>query len=282
MNPRGEGRRERVKKLRANGLEIAYEDLGGSHADLRPLVLVHGFTGHREDFEGAIPALAQERRVLVPDLRGHGDSGRCDLADYHFDALVGDLLAFLDALSIERCDLLGHSMGGMVALRFVLLHSDRVVSLVLMNTSPTAPESIGAPGFERALTLAREVGMPELQRRAEKAGRKMSDAILERRSEPYWTHHRKRYLAMDADAFAGLGRAMLDQVSLVSRLHEIRQPTLVLVGESDRDFLAGADLLEQGIASARRVTIPAAGHHPHQENLQPWLDALLDHLRAND
>src|SRR5512145_3325852 len=100
-------------RVRVNGIEIAYEDRGRG---ARPLVLVHGFTGFRHDFAGQLDALAGELRVLAPDLRGHGESGRSgDPADYTLARLCEDLLGFLDALEIEQCDLLGHSIRGILA-----------------------------------------------------------------------------------------------------------------------------------------------------------------------
>ncbi|MGH7286868.1 MAG: alpha/beta fold hydrolase, partial [Myxococcota bacterium] len=96
-----------------NGIELAYEERGRG---TRPLVLVHGFTGFRGDFATQLEALAGHGRVLAPDLRGHGESGRSgDPAHYTLAGLAADLLGFLDALGVERCDLLGHSMGGMLA-----------------------------------------------------------------------------------------------------------------------------------------------------------------------
>lgn len=106
-----------MQRVRVNGIEIAFEEHG---AGTRPLVLLHGFTGFRQDFATQVDALAKRGRVIAPDLRGHGDSGHAEPARYTLRHLQQDLVELLDALDIGSCDLLGHSMGGMVALRAVL------------------------------------------------------------------------------------------------------------------------------------------------------------------
>ena len=147
-------------RVRANGIEIAFEEHGRGD---RPLLLVHGFTGFRQDFASQLAGLAQHGRVLAPDLRGHGESGRTgDPASYGFEELTADLLGFLDALGIERCDLLGHSMGGMVALRAALAAPGRIASLVLMDTAPGPLAFIDRAQLELAARVAREAGMAVL------------------------------------------------------------------------------------------------------------------------
>ncbi|MGH7291971.1 MAG: alpha/beta fold hydrolase, partial [Myxococcota bacterium] len=124
--------------LTINGADLVYEDVGhGSRA----FVLVHGFTGFRDDFRERLPALAALGRTIIYDHRGHGESANTgDAASYTFAQLVDDLGTLLDALDIARCDLLGHSMGGMLALRFALARPQRVASLVLMDTAARTPD----------------------------------------------------------------------------------------------------------------------------------------------
>jgi pimeloyl-ACP methyl ester carboxylesterase len=170
----------------------------------------------------------------------------------------------------------------MLALRFVLAHPDRVATLILMNTSPAVPEGMARSGLDKAIGLAIERGMSELQILIERAGRQQDDPLVRGWLDRYWAHHRVRYGAMDPQAYAEMGRAMLEQVPVTDRLGEIVQPSLILVGEGDHDFLPGTDRLEAGIPGAHRVTLTGAGHHPHQESPEEWLGAVLHHLREND
>jgi len=270
-----------VKRISIGEVELSYNEAGDGG---RPLVLLHGLTGHRDDFRERLPDLADTGRLLAPDLRGHGDftpTGRSE--SFTFEQLVADLAALLEAWDIASCDLLGHSFGGMLALRFVLAHPQCVDSLILMDTAPFAPDGYTAETFEKAGAIARARGMAFLQELVEKAARNdanpsPADRQTAKWSAHYWAHHRRRYAAMDPEGYAALGALMMKQRPIVERLPEIRCPATVLVGENDNEFLRGAEALETGIAHAVRVTLPDAGHHPHMENPAEWLDAIRDHL----
>jgi pimeloyl-ACP methyl ester carboxylesterase len=269
--------RARVGDVDMAWLEAGPVDPGAAPSP--PLVLVHGFTGHRDDWIEVLPDLAAHRRTIAVDLRGHGDSEYVtDGSDYSFEQLAKDLLGLLDHLGIERCDLLGHSVGGMIVLRFALAHPERVRSLIFMNTAPEVPKALSRDAWQKATEIAEARGMAFLQELSEKVGRLKADPILETWGERYWLHQRRRLRAMTPESYRGIGSALFDSESLVSRLGEIRLPSLVLVGEGDQEFLPGAELLASHLPNARRVTIPEAGHHPHQENKTAWLDAIESFL----
>ncbi|MBW2268305.1 MAG: alpha/beta hydrolase [Deltaproteobacteria bacterium] len=271
----------RTRRVRLGDVELSCNEIEGEG---RAFVLLHGLTGHRHDFRARLPELADLGWLLVPDLRGHGDftqTGRDET--FVLSQLVADLLAFLDVEGIEACDLLGHSFGGMLALRFVLEHPERVASLVLMDTSPFAPDGYTRAVFAKAGAIARARGMEFLQRAVENAARansspSASDRQTRKWADAYWPHHRLRYTSMDPVAYAALTLCMLEQASVEHRLGEIACPTSVLVGCDDLEFLRGSDALQAGISGAVRVTIPDAGHHPHMENPEAWSAAVREHL----
>jgi pimeloyl-ACP methyl ester carboxylesterase len=269
-------------RVRANGIEIAFESHGEGE---RPLVLVHGFTGFREDFATQLPELARHGRVLAPDLRGHGESARGEAASYRFETLVGDLLGFLAALGVERADVLGHSMGGMVALRAALAAPERIASLVLMSTSAAPLGFIDRAQLALAGRVAREAGMAALAqilraRAADDAARGEADRRVEREwgEERFWAWRTARVAAMDPAAYEPLGLALAGQEDLTPRLAAIACPTAVLVGELDRDFRGPSDALARGLPDARLHVLPRAGHQPQHEAPEAWRAAVLAHL----
>jgi 2-succinyl-6-hydroxy-2,4-cyclohexadiene-1-carboxylate synthase len=270
-------------RMRGNGVEIAYEELGRGD---RPLVLVHGFTGFRQDFATQLPALAEHGRVVVPDLRGHGESGRAaDAGGYSFDALTDDLLAFLAALGAPRCDLLGHSMGGMLALRAVLRAPERIGSLVLMDTAPGPLAFVDLARLELAARVGREAGMPALAqilraRAKDDAERSAPDRRIEEEwgAERFWAWRTARIAAMDPAAYEALGLALVNQEDLTPRLGEIRCPTTVLVGKLDHEFRAPSEALARHIPGAKLVVLPNAAHQPQHEAPEAWRAAVLAHL----
>lgn len=272
-----------LRRDRVGELEIESEDHGRGAP---PFVLVHGFTGSRDDFREMLPVLARRGRTLAPDLRGHGGTtnpGRPEA--YGLGRLVDDVAGWLDAVGIERCDLLGHSMGGMVALRLALAHPDRVASLVLMDTAPGPITARTRGWFEVAGKIAHEQGMEALFELARKAGESdpnRPDAVvrtIERMGQSvYWERIRAKMLAMDPFAFSTLGTMLSGHEGVEGRLGEIGCPTTVVVGELDVPFRAPSDAMERGIPGARQVVIPDAAHSPQLENPKAWLEAIEGHL----
>jgi pimeloyl-ACP methyl ester carboxylesterase len=264
-------------------VEIEWERTGSGD---RPFVLVHGFTGSRDDWSDVLPALAELGPTLVLDQRGHGGSSNPGTPSaYSLEQLVLDLARFLDVMEIGRCDLLGHSMGGMVSLRFVLAHADRVASLVLMDTAAGPIDGASRRILEIGGKIAREQGMAKLfaamrVQMSQDPERPAASRCAEERMGPerYWERIRAKIEAMDAEAFATLGEQLTDHDGVEDRLGEIACPTTVLVGTEDTPFLAPARELEAGIRGARRVEIPDAGHSPQIENTELWLAAIRDHL----
>ncbi len=273
----------KTRRVRIGELEIQVDEAGEGD---RPLVLLHGLTGHRRDFETVLSGLARHGRVLAPDIRGHGGSHPPTTAPSHdFETLVADLLGLLDSRGIERCDLLGHSFGGMIAVRFCLAHPERVASLILMSTSCEAPDNLTRETFEKAGGFARAKGMATLQSRLEEIGRAdeaplppdASDELRDWRAR-YWDHHRLRHRDLDPAAYQDLGIAMMDQVPVTSRLEEIECPSLVIIGEEDVDFVRGAGVLAKGLRDVNVKELPGVEHHPHQEAGARFLEIVAEFL----
>jgi len=262
---------------------IAWHECGDEASASLPLVLLHGFTGHRDDFLGIMTELGEQRRVLAPDLRGHGDTDSTEgRLGWCFEQLVADLVSYLDALEIDRIDLLGHSVGGFVALRFALAHPERVRSLVFLCTAPETPSEMDPKGWRAASGLAEARGMEGLQPPAEKVIRADPFPGLPAWGdvERYYAHHARRHLSMTPESYREVGQMFFESTSLVSRLPEVAVPTLVLVGEQDVDWLPGAALFEENLPNVRRVTIRDAEHHPHQENRAAFMRELKAHLAS--
>jgi pimeloyl-ACP methyl ester carboxylesterase len=269
-----------LRKIAVRGIEMELEDAGEGD---RPLVLVHGFTGSRDDFREHVPELARLGRTLALDQRGHGgtsNSGRAE--DYTMDGLVADLAAAFDALQLGRADLLGHSLGGMVALRFALAHPERVASLVLMDTS-ARPMALPIPEPVRAalVKLVHEQGaaalLPGMRQRADLPP-SMRRTIERMGAEAFWGRIQRKLEAMDPVAWTALLRVLGECEPAADRLGEIRCPTLVMVGAEDQPFLAPAHELARGIPGAERVTIEEAAHSPQLENPPEWAAAMRAHL----
>jgi pimeloyl-ACP methyl ester carboxylesterase len=127
------------ERIEIGGLKLAYRDWGDPGA--RPIVLLHGYTGHSRTWDSFARRLLPAYRVLALDQRGHGLSDWA--ATYSTDAMVDDLRAFADALALDRFTLLGLSMGGRVAIHFAGAYPGRVERLVIVDIAPET-SSVGA------------------------------------------------------------------------------------------------------------------------------------------
>ncbi|MBK6668985.1 MAG: alpha/beta hydrolase [Actinobacteria bacterium] len=146
----------------AGDVELAVVQAG---AGGEPLLLVHGFTGSKEDFGDEMERLAARGfHVVAPDLRGHGSSDQPgDEADYSLAVFADDMWALADAVGWDRFHLLGHSMGGMIAQVMVLARPDRVHRLVLMDTHHGVVPDLDPDIIALGVHVARTEGLAVIQ-----------------------------------------------------------------------------------------------------------------------
>jgi len=166
-----------------------------------PLLLVHGFGHHAHVWDDLAPELAPYYRVLALDLRGHGDSDRDPAGRYDPETLVRDLDAATQRLGIDRLVLVGHSLGGRVAMRFAAAHPERMAGLVIVDAGPEldwrgvlkirdetarTPESFASPAeYERLLARALPMAAPQALARLARHGlRPRDDGRFEPKLDP--------------------------------------------------------------------------------------------------
>ena len=281
----------RTRRLSVGGVELEVVEAGVGG---RPLLLVHGFGGAKEDFLEHVPALAEAGwHTVAPDLRGHGTSDApVEEEAYALEVLASDLLALADALGWDRFALLGHSMGGMAAQLATLAAPERIRALVLMDTSH------GPVEVDRSLALAsieivRSGGMPALAEAiaALPGGSPFStpEGQQARKSRPSplggddieasWAAFADaKLLASSPAMYTAMVPAMLDQPDRLHALERLQVPTLVVVGEHDASFLQACRRLAGTIPGARLVVVAGAGHSPQHEAPQAWRHAVLSFL----
>ena len=133
-----------------SGITLAYAEFGDPAGP--PVLFIHGFTDTAASWLPVLPFLQRHYRLILPDLRGHGGSSRPETGYARAD-LAADLLALIDALGLDRVDLVGHSLGSLVAQTIATTWPERVRRVVLISSTAT-PEP-GAESFDLAGALAR-------------------------------------------------------------------------------------------------------------------------------
>ena len=253
----------------------------------RPLLLVHGFTGTKQDFTPWLDELAGLGwHAVAPDLRGHGQSSKPDAESaYSFEVMADDVLRLADALGWNRFVMLGHSMGGMVAQFVARSAGERLAGLILMDTTHGPLDNLDSDLIEAAVSIVRGQGIDALadvmatyegplttpaHRRllAERAG------YAEFTDRKFRTSSPAMYAAM-----APLFPTAADRLDSLRRL-PATVPVLVIVGEQDEPFLAPSQRMAAAVPRGSLALIPDAGHCPQFENTDLWWRALTEFLAS--
>jgi pimeloyl-ACP methyl ester carboxylesterase len=260
----------------ADGTVLAYDDLGAAAADRPPVVLVHGHPFNRSMWQPQATALvAAGHRVILPDLRGYGESGVVPGRTL-FAEFAGDLAALLDHLGVARAVVGGVSMGGQIAMEFHRAYPDRVAALVLADTSPVAETEDGKAFRNRLADRLLAEGLDGY-----------ANEVIDKMLAPYNVTglpdvagrvlRMMRTTAPEGAAAALRGRA--ERPDYRASLAGARVPVLVLVGADDvYTPVAEARALHGLIPDAELVVVEGAGHLPGLERPEPFNDAVVGFL----
>jgi len=263
-----------AKTAEVNGAKLHYEVAGGGD----PLVLVHAGIADGRMWGAQMDAFSEHFRTVRYDMRGFGASPAV-AGPYSHHA---DLRALLDALEIERASFVGCSMGGATVIDFALENPERVRALVLVGSAIGGFEFDEEPPEEwEELVAADERG--DLERVSELEVRMWVDGP---RRGPEAVDPAVRDLVREMNLIAlqnealQLGEELEPDTPAASRLHQLRAPTLVLVGDEDRPrTLAAADLLEKELSNAQKKVIAGTAHLPNMERPEEFNRLVLGFLR---
>jgi pyruvate dehydrogenase E2 component (dihydrolipoamide acetyltransferase) len=258
--------------VEAGGRRIRYLALG--EGDGVPILLIHGFGGDLNNWQFNQEALAGGRVTYAIDLPGHGGSTK-DLGggQVHVGALASAVVEFMDAKGIEKTHLVGHSLGGAIALDLALNHADRVASATAICSAGLGPD-INMDYIDGFIQAKRRKQLePVLQMLVadpEMVSREMIEDVLKF----------KRLDGVDValnriieGCFAG-GRQALD---LTARLAELTVPTQIIWGRKDRIIPAAH---AEGLPATIPVHLLDAGHMVHLERSAEVNERISRHIQS--
>lgn len=252
------------------------------------VVLIHGMAGSLDTWDPVFSSLARSCDVIALDLPGHGSSSRLR-GDFSLGSLASAVRDVMDSLHVDAATIVGHSLGGGIAMQFIYQFPERCERLVLVSSGGLGREVtpllriLTAPGADLALA-----GVTRLQRnrRSAAVGRLMRPVARRIWNDlPYML----RQMATLGDpqsrvSFLGTVHAVIDRngqrISATDRLHLAQHlPTLIVWGERDRiiPISHGRDtaaLLEE----CRFDIVPGAGHYPHEDDPVRFAAALADFI----
>ena len=251
---------------------LFHRDLGG--AGRPPLVILHGFLGSSRNWQTAGHDLAEAFQVSALDLRNHGGSPHA--AEMTYEAMTADVLGWLDAQGLQRVTLLGHSMGGKVAMQLACRHPARVDRLIIVDIAPKDyhwPERREEFAAMNELDLARLASRAEAERQLESrvpdwAMRKFLLTNLERGAGESW-----RWQINLPVLTAAIGA--LEKNSLGPDERFLRPTLFVTGGKSRYVHPTDAGEIRRHFPAAAIATIPEAGHNPHMETRETFVRTVL-------
>ncbi len=249
------------------GQRVHYLEWG--RAGATPIVCVHGYTSSAQAFNALARHVQDRCHLLVPDVRGHGESAWSPAGAYQYHDQVGDLSAFVDALGLGRFTLVGTSMGGIIAMAYAAEHPDRLERLVVNDIGPDAeagsqritqtvgsrPDSFAA--LDEAMAYRRQVS-PITAGRPQEDQRELALGVLRQRADGGWVWKMDPAYIRQRVEHGPPPRPALWPV-----LRHLPCPTLVVWG-TDSDVLSEAqarrmvDTLPKGELAA----VPGVGHAP--------------------
>ncbi len=260
--------------IQCNDIAIYYE----THGKGEPLVLISGLGGDSTFWESSIKTLATRFQIIVYDVRGSGYTDARE-ASYSIDLFANDLLALLDALHIERVNLLGFSMGGNIALAFALKYPERLSKLIIAASFATM--NLQARLFLDAVLSVYESGATSKQ---------MFDLICPWLVSGSFLSNPANIGLLQYDEgstnpqplYAWKNQYLAQQeFDIVSKLSEIKIPTLIIAGEQDRlSHIDDSKILADKIENAILKIVTGSGHLINYEYPDLFHQSILEFLSA--
>lgn len=270
-----------------HGHDLSYIDSGSG-----PVVLfIHGILGSQQQWSRLVDVMDDDHRVVVPDLFGHGESAK-PLGDYSLSAHAAAMRDLLDHLGVDRVTLVGHSLGGGIAMQFFYLFPDRVERLVLVSSGGLGREvnlilrSATLPGAAQVLSVAASgpvlSGVDALGRGAARLGWRPSADI-----DAIWKGFSSLGDRESRVAFLATTRAVIDfgGQSISAHDHLGDAPpiaTMIVWGTKDRMIpVEHAHSVQRQLPDCRVELFEGAGHFPHLDDPERFARVLREFIAAD-
>lgn len=276
-----------MKRITLHGNELCYADDGAG----REIVFVHGLMSSSRTWTSQLERLADSHRVVAPDLFGHGESAKPP-GDYSLSAHAASLRDLFDAIDIEGATLVGHSLGGGIALQMAYLFPDRVTALVLVSSGGLGRElnpilrAATLPGSELVIPVIASGWLHSVGDTALKVWSKVGLPSISPSADEAW---RGLPSLADADtrrAFLSTSRSVIDaggqRVNAQNRLAGFADhPAMLVWGDRDRMIPSShVETARAELPAARVEMFSRSGHFPHLDEPDRFARVLADFMSS--
>jgi pimeloyl-ACP methyl ester carboxylesterase len=275
-----------LKYVDLHGERVAYVDEGSGEV----LLLLHGMAGSSQTWRSVIRPLSRQFRVIAPDLPGHGESNK-PRSDYSLGAFAALLRDLLDELGVTRATIIGHSLGGGVAMQFLYQHPDYAQRLILIGSGGLGPDVgltlrlLSAPGAELVMPIIAPRQVLAAGERVWSWLRKVG--IEAPRGEEIWRSYSTFSDAPTRQAFLRTLRSVVDYrgqaVSALNRLNSKTElPVMAIWGDRDAIIpVKHAYAAQQARPDIRLEVLAGVGHFPQVERPAEVVELIEDFIAAD-
>jgi pimeloyl-ACP methyl ester carboxylesterase len=274
-----------MERITLHGNELCYLDSGSG----TPIVFVHGLMCSSSTWAAQVDRLATDHRVIAPDLFGHGESAK-PAGDYSLGAHAATLRDLFDALGIADATVVGHSLGGGIALQLAYLFPDRVNALVLVSSGGLGRElnpllrAATLPGSEFVLPLVASRLVRGVGETALDVWSKVGLPAISPSSDEAWRGLFSLADAQTRRAFLATSRSVIDvrgqTVNAQNRLAGFAaHPSMLIWGERDRIIPAShVEAARRELPATRVEMFTRSGHFPHLDEPDRFAGVLSDFM----
>ena len=257
-----------MSQIKVYDTEMSYEVSGSG----QPLVFIHGAYLSKNEWENQRTVFEADYQVITVDLPGHGESGK--LPFYSIEVMADYVAGLIEGLELPPCVICGHSLGGMVSQALALQHPTLVERLILVETS-YGVKSNPVEAFLTALT------MPILKRVSVENQTKMFAEQMGKQSQETKDYIAENIIkhAEDHDNYNRIWDATVNFVGK-EKIKNIACPTLIIVGEKNKQTHHQAKVMKSQIAGAEFQYIDKAGHMVNMDNPKAFNQTVLSFLQS--
>lgn len=251
-----------TKKITVRGVDITYSE--GGPADGEVMVLLHGFTGDRNNWNRMAKYLTGKYHVYIPDLPGHGDSSSGLELDYSMPEQSSVMKAFVDELGLEKYHIAGNSMGGGLAIQWATFRPQQVLSLALIDSAGL---------YEHNGQVMQDMMAGKVDLMVQKPGDMNKVIDLAMADKPFLPKELLAVMEQRQIARYPVYKKIIDGLMKTQKsmgpgmfsiaLKSFRMPVLILWGAEDKIFeVQVTKELERNIKNHKTVIMPGIGHVP--------------------